>query len=364
NRGMRAMAEELNAEGIPSPRGGHWGVGTIRSILVNPGYYGANVWNVRSFSKYHAIKNGKAEPSDNERGRKRINKKKDWIVADPEYNFPALVSKELFDQAQAKRKSRRRNPARQGRAAKAPFHLTGILVCSRCGHHLHGKTKTSGKKKGFKKYPYYICGGFVMKGGSVCDRYLVPRDLIEQAVREALNKHLRSLARLDSIRRQLNELITEYAGPAGETRHLRRKMAEIEKKRGNWEKAIDKGVNMDRAVKKLEELDSQYADLERELKLAGTREAIDIDVQTASKEMLGQLDELQQKITEGSVAEVKAIMEAYIHRIEYDPETNRARIGFYDLPTPALLSRVAPENATHRLVAGAGCEPATSALQG
>ncbi|MGD0092304.1 MAG: recombinase family protein, partial [Planctomycetota bacterium] len=61
-KGVRSILEDLNAEGIPSPRGGKWSVGTVRAILSNPVYYGANVWNVRSFSKYHRIESGAVKP--------------------------------------------------------------------------------------------------------------------------------------------------------------------------------------------------------------------------------------------------------------------------------------------------------------
>ena len=44
---------------------------------------------------------------------------------------------------------------------------------------------------------------------------------------------------------------------------------------------------------------------------------------------------------------------AYIGQIEYDPETNRARVGFLRMPTRALVSELAPESARISMVAGA-----------
>jgi len=57
------------------------------------------------------------------------------------------------------------------------------------------------------------------------------------------------------------------------------------------------------------------------------------------------------------VAEVKAILRAYIGRVGYDHETNRARVGFLRLPTRALISRLAPESARISVVAGARYVP-------
>ena len=102
--------------------------------------------------------------------------------------------------------------------------------------------------------------------------------------------------------------------------------------------------------------------IERELALARTRKTLDVDVKAASREILAGLDRLQEVLEKGSVAEVKAILRAYIGRVEYDHKKNRARVGFLRLPTRALISKLAPESARISVVAGAGFEPATFGL--
>jgi DNA invertase Pin-like site-specific DNA recombinase len=161
-KGLRAIVEELNSKGIPSARGGAWSVGTIRAILTNPVYTGANVWNVRSMSKYHVIVNGAPQPYEHDGRSVRFNDPKNWIVADEGRGFPAIVSKELFDLAQGKRRGRN-TPFTRGKAITAPYYLSGLAVCA-CGNHLQGHTKKSGKRKGYRKYHYYVCGGYAMKG--------------------------------------------------------------------------------------------------------------------------------------------------------------------------------------------------------
>jgi hypothetical protein len=37
---LRAIAEELNVEGVPTQRGGDWHASTVRYILQNPKYDG------------------------------------------------------------------------------------------------------------------------------------------------------------------------------------------------------------------------------------------------------------------------------------------------------------------------------------
>jgi DNA invertase Pin-like site-specific DNA recombinase len=53
--GMRSLAEQLNARGVPGPRGGLWSIGSIREILKNRKYVGDNVWAQRREGKYHRV---------------------------------------------------------------------------------------------------------------------------------------------------------------------------------------------------------------------------------------------------------------------------------------------------------------------
>ena len=49
---------------------------------------------------------------------------------------------------------------------------------------------------------------------------------------------------------------------------------------------------------------------------------------------------------------MKAILRTYIGRIDYDPDKNRARVGFCRLPTQAQLAIRAPESTRISVVAG------------
>ena len=62
-------------------------------------------------------------------------------------------------------------------------------------------------------------------------------------------------------------------------------------------------------------------------------------MEAVAEAILKGLDELEQVLAQGSVAEVKALLRAYIGRIEVDPFNGKARIGFLRLPIRAFLSR-------------------------
>ena len=361
-KGQRTIAENLNVEGVPSPRGGVWSLGTIRSILVNPVYYGANIWNIRNYSKYHVVVDGRPTEHKELDGRSvRYNNPEDWIVADEKHGFPPIISKELFKLAEAKR-WKRNSPFTRGKSIAAPYYLSGLAVCT-CGNNLQGKTKTSGKKKGYHKYYYYTCGGYMMKGKTVCERYVFPRDALEKPILAALGRRLEKLRQRESIRAKVKEWLKAYTNPdAASVTAIRERLTQVEERSRNWETAIDRGLNVEVAVEKLNLLAKEKEGLERQLNDAKNREHLEVDVEAVSQELMKCLTEFQDVLSSGSVAEVKAILRAYIGRIDIFPKERKARVGFYRLPSRALLCQLAPESAGISMVAGAGFEPATSGL--
>lgn len=342
-KGLRWIIDEMNAKGIPSPRGGMWSLGTVRTILMNPVYTGANVWNVRNFSKYHAIVRGSAVSIEPNGKSVRYNDRENWVVAEEGKGFPAIVSREVFEAAQAKR-VRRDVPFSRGNALVVPYYLTGFLRCA-CGHPLHGHTKTGGKRKGRLKNFYYLCGGFSRMGNVACKRYLLPKEAIEKCVFDLLAKRVRRLARVEAIREQIKMLLAEEGAPEGDSEaSLARKLADVEAKIRNWKTAIGKGLDLDMATEELKALVKEKGRLEQDLALVRNRKDASFDVEKISQEMLSSLDRLEEVFREGAVAEAKAILRTYIGRVEYDPVANKARVGFFKVPgvleNPPGTSRV------------------------
>ncbi|WP_442958164.1 recombinase family protein [Pinisolibacter sp.] len=80
----RQIADELNAQAIPTDLGRPWTRGTVHQVLINEKYIGNNVWNRMSFKlKQKRIRN---EPSA-------------WIRADGA--FPGIIDRNLYDAAQS-----------------------------------------------------------------------------------------------------------------------------------------------------------------------------------------------------------------------------------------------------------------------
>ena len=122
----RAIAQRLNRQGIPGPRGGYWNASTINGsrqrrngILNNELYLGRITYNRQRFVK------------DPESGKRisRLNPEHEWIrVEVPELR---IIEDDLWERVQA-RKARYSSQSGNKRQSKKRL-LSGLIKCGRCG---------------------------------------------------------------------------------------------------------------------------------------------------------------------------------------------------------------------------------------
>ncbi|AZG78428.1 recombinase family protein [Methylocystis rosea] len=210
-RTPRDIAHDLNAERITPPRGRAWNASTINGnmlrgngILNNELYAGRLVWN-----KVRMVK-------DPDTGKRisRPNAESDWQATDvPDQ---AIVSRELFDAAQKRKKARSiTNPNQQRR----PRHiLSGLLKCAACGAGMASNGKDpSGRIR--------IRCSAATESGICPDPKTFYLDTVEAAVLNGLTAELRH-----------PEVIAEYV----RTYHAERKRltAEADRKRLRLERRL------------------------------------------------------------------------------------------------------------------------------
>ncbi|SEJ74548.1 Site-specific DNA recombinase [Sphingobium sp. AP50] len=175
----KAIAFELNRQGVESPSGVHWGASTINGncqrgtgILNNEMYVGKIVWNRQRFIK---------DPSSGKR-QARLNPQSDWVIQDvPELR---IVPEDLWQEAKRKQASlmlprgeQRANASFRDR--RRPKHLlTGLVRCGCCGGVY---TSVSGT----------LLGCSAAKGKGTCDnKHSIRRDVLDQLVLGALKREL------------------------------------------------------------------------------------------------------------------------------------------------------------------------------
>jgi site-specific DNA recombinase len=143
--GVKAIAEALTREGIPSPsaydraRNPHrcgiaWAWSAVAAILSNPRYTGRQVWNRQRKDEVlldvHDVALGFTT-------KQRWNQAGDWIWSE-QIVHEALIDTFTFEQAQALRRTRVAHAQRAPRRTPRPYVLRGLLYCGICHRRMQG----------------------------------------------------------------------------------------------------------------------------------------------------------------------------------------------------------------------------------
>ena len=182
--GLKELCKELNDRGITN-RGKRWYKGTLHYVLRNEAYTGAAVWG----------KNSKGE------------KAQDPVRV--EGAWPALVSRELFDDVQQAMSNRAPKVQRPGRVG-SPYLLSGLLRCGVCGRPYSAQGAKSGQ------FAYYICGTLFREGAGTCSaRYLnAPRleTFVVEKIRERILNEETIVALVTLVAEEIDAMAGELSG--------------------------------------------------------------------------------------------------------------------------------------------------------
>jgi site-specific DNA recombinase len=245
----RIIAGELNAAGIPAPRGGPWRSGTIRGhgpratgILRNPLYSGRVAWNRQRFTR---------NPDTGKRVARPTAAGERVVAEVPEL---AIVSPAEFKSAAARLEG---SPiAGRPRPDRARKHLlAGLVVCGVCSEPFVVQRADTMK-----------CRRHVAGGRESCanGKLIRIRDLTRRAL-SALRASLLDPAALDAFCREFREASrTRNASARQRSRDRQREASDLEARRGRLLELIETGAAGDVAsvVARLREIDAEVAKLQ------------------------------------------------------------------------------------------------------
>nr|WP_255435605.1 recombinase family protein [Paracoccus sp. S1E-3] len=247
------IAEALNLEKIPGPRGGFWGTSTIlgnrergTGILNNELYVGRLVWNRLHYSK---------DPDTGKRNSRQNSEDRVTSVAVPHLR---IIDDALWDQVKARQRAMKTKnsdvPIWDRRRPK--FLFSGLMTCGCCGG---GFSKVS--KGGFG------CSTARKKGAAACTNMAVIKQKdLEGRVLSALEHHLmdEEAVRIfcEEYAAERNRLqATRAAGQA----ELKRELKQVSTDHKKLVDAIIAGVPAEQVKDRMIELDARRKDLERQL---------------------------------------------------------------------------------------------------
>jgi len=364
-KGYRSLANTLNQEDTPTPRGprwshiysGKWTDTTIRAILVNPIYAGDMVWNRRTDARFHRISQGRAVDRENVHGARLVpNGKSDWIVIRDAH--PGLISRRLFEQArqrlenhpksieQRQHASNRNTHGKTWNGQRSQFILSGLMKCGLCGNRYQGVTRVKGKKRldGTRVRTYYYgCGGYISKGTSVCQMNTIPKDTLESTVINAVLDFYGPYLQ-DGGRQKLAEAIKAQIGTEKQDVAAARRRAESELERvgGIINNLLDNitETNREYVDSRLNELTQQKQQLEARIEELDRLSLSQAEVETIVADAMQFLSGLEYTLRQGLPQEKLVALRQCIEKVSINKPSGIVRLTVRSVPVGNLESTV------------------------
>ena len=268
NVGIKGIVDYLNKNGIEKPipknkldyQFTDWSTHTIKSILDNPVYTGYIVFGRRRTVECVNQKTGEIEY------KLRKQDQENYVWSDEQAHEP-IISKELFDKAQLKRKNRACKGNRQiGQATK--HLLSGLLKCPECGSGMViNYNKWKNKDGTVKRTMTYICGHYNRSGTyGQCSRNGIASDLIEKEVVEYTKRLIHNEKFVDYVKAKIGQSI-DITEIEKELAEYDKKLKALERNKNILEKEIDNLLDDDKVANRKradmnKRLDKIYLDMD------------------------------------------------------------------------------------------------------
>lgn len=245
-KGQKAIAYDLNARGIPAPRGQYWTANSLHYLLFKnaPAYLGQLVFN----------------REDNSRPGHKFKPEEEWVIVKDAWE--PIIDEETAEKVRSKRREGKKPRRKEG---GTPYILSGLLYCGLCGASMKGSSM--GRKETWR---YYRCHRNGMSGKAACPQKMIRQDLAEGIVLDDMKERFLSERTLLSLMRLAN---ARTASGAKESQKRIRSMGKekeaLLRRKNNLLGAIEEGIVDRKDVReRVSELNDGIARMEREIEAA------------------------------------------------------------------------------------------------
>ena len=284
--GLKEICKELNDRGVTN-RGKRWYKGTLHYVLRNEAYTGTAVWG---------------RTSKGEKAQDPVRVEGAW---------PALISRELFDdvqQAMRERAPKVRRPARVG----SRFLLSGLLKCGVCGRPYSAQGAKSGQ------FAYYICGTLFREGAGTCSARYLNAPKLEAFVVEKIRERILTEETIVELVTLVAEEIDAMAGElSGRLKVIEAELGDVRKRLERLYEAIETSELT------LEVLSPRIMSLRhREEQLEAAREDAETQLEQRrvelpnTEEIARYVADFRDFLQEGTIPERKALIRNFVEGIE------------------------------------------------
>ena len=282
--GLRTIAKELNARGVPAPRAGKrgigsWCVGSLKPMLQRDRYRGVIVW-------------GKKEKTYRKGTKVRVSRpEEEWIRV--EAAELRIVDEELWNAAQA-RAGQKKSYGRERTSGAVPrYLLSGFSRCGACG----GRIQVINGKAGKAPIKVYVCANH-RERGTCANATRRPVEQVDAAVLGWIQEHVTTEEVVGEVVREVRRRLGMRTGARAkggecaelgrQADHLRREIQRL------GEAIVSAGEAPHALVRMMSEREKSLAGVEeRRAALKEPPAVVDLDARRLEQEARERLADLQ-----------------------------------------------------------------------
>ena len=287
--GLKEICRRLNDDGIPPGRGSRWSITTLHYLLTNEAYSGTLIWG---------------RTSRNTQSANPIRVDGAW---------PALISRDVFDNVQSALKERapaKANPARTG----SKYLLSGLVRCGICNKMYIGQEAKSGR------FAYYVCGTLIRQGAKTCSARYVNASRLEEIVLNKIKESVLTDENLEELVRLVNEELEASSGDQiTRLEVLDREVVEVQRRLDRLYEALETGkLGLDDLSPRIHSLRIRLDQMTASRNEAATLLSEHRIEMTDPANLTSYVEDLQSLIQEGTVAEQKGFIRNFVKEIIVD----------------------------------------------
>lgn len=292
--GIYTIARILNANSIPTSKGGTWHPGTIRGILQNIIYAGYVYWGRR--------------PAKKTLQSKVCRSKNDGYLICKGLHEP-IISKELFDASQVQRKTNPGAPVHKDKKLANPFQ--GVLYCKKCGCRMQLNPRSG------RTTPSINCRNIT------CDMISSQLPVVERTLLAALNRWLSDYKINVGTGSYANDLENRIKEVQSTQRHITEQLHQQETQMNKAYEMLELGVySPEEFTARRESISQKKLQLQENLQQATKQENECRQALVQRKEIVPKIEKLMTAYTTASSAKEKNdMLKAVIERIDYEKTT-------------------------------------------
>ena len=298
--GYGRIIQELNSCGYTTKAGKPFGKNSLYDLIQNERYYGLYSFNKRA-----------KRSSSNTRNMRRFKDESEIIRI--ENGNPAIVSKDLWDRANASRKM----SSKLATNAKHDYILSGLIRCGECNAKWHGNRRYGSTKQ----YLTYRCNKQANQLTCTCKE--IHADIVEEFVLNNLIKHFCDEEIISIITEQVNNKIHQMTNKDSESvKEAKNALKGLHLAKNNLVEAIAHSGYNQTIADKLNDIEKQIIEYQSIIdRCEQNKRETEISRETVKKK----INTLKEQIlSKKNIDQIKLLLHSYVDEIIIDNHSIKA----------------------------------------